>query len=607
MIEAESGRAALDLAAGLVDAGTSDDAARVVVGWLQSTAPERSWAVLVVVDLETAVVAAGPGVGARVRIDEEVGVVLDDLPGGPPAHAIVLDVATELGTWGHLVGDDRDLALAEAGAAALRRAVAATQARAELHDRLDRLEEAQSVAHMGSYDWDITTDVNRWSDELYRIYGHAPQSFNASYERFQSMVHPDDREMVQAVHQEAYATGEPSHTVERIVRPDGEVRVLDTTGRVIRDHAGRPVRMAGVCIDITERWEDQQAATRNAERFRLLVETAPEALLVVDPRGQVAQVNERATVLFGADRGTLVGQPVTGLLPAGLPQLQHGADPAAEARDCEARRPDGTTFPADVTVGMTEGGLAVAFVRDATDRLREQDQRQRDQAAQLRRVQALEINDNVLQGLAAAIYTLEQDDAAGALGITRATLSSARALVADLLSELGESEVAAGSLVRADPAPRVRGDDAPAIAVTPPPTGATGVVAAHRVVVVDDADDLRMIFQLTLDATDDFRVVGVAADGREALEVCQRERPDLVLLDLSMPVMDGLEALPLLRERLPDAAVVVLSGFDAGHVEQQVLDLGAVAYIEKGTPQRALVDRLRGVVRGTSRQGLATP
>ena len=323
------------------------------------------------------------------------------------------------------------------------------------------------------------------------------------------------------------------------------MRVLDTTGRVIRDPAGQPVRMAGVCIDVTERWEDQQAAERNAERFRLLVETAPLALLVVDPAGTVLQVNARATALFGAPATDLVDQHVTALLPDGLPVLHADESPAADVRDRAARRVDGTGFPADVTVGATAGGLAVVFVRDATDRLREEEERQRDQAAALRRVQALEINDNVLQGLSAAIYTLEQGDADGALQMARATLGSARSLVADLLgAPVVDQDVEPGALVRGGPAPRVR--EARPDDVGRPPRRRPGPDERCRVVIADDAEDLRFIFGLALDATDDFRVVGTAADGREALEVCGRERPDLVLLDLSMPVMDGLEVLPRL-------------------------------------------------------------
>ena len=601
MTDVVSGRAALRLAERLLRDATSADAARSLVGWLQAAAPERPWWVLAVADPATARVVAGPDEGSEVAIDPDGTMRIDGLPRGTSTGPLsAAPVTAGRGTWGYLVSDATEGDLGDAGVTALEAAVAAREEHEELRDTVDRLEEAQAVAHMGSYDWDITTDVNRWSDELYRIYGHEPQSFNASYERFQSMIHPDDRDMVRRVHEQAYASGEPYHTIERIVRPDGQVRVLDTTGRVIRDPAGQPVRMAGVCIDVTERWEDQQAAERNAERFRLLVETAPLALLVVDPAGTVLQVNERATALFGAPAPDLVDQHVTALLPDGLPVLRPDESPAADVRDRAARRVDGAGFPADVTVGATSGGLAVVFVRDATDRLREEEERQRDQAAALRRVQALEINDNVLQGLSAAIYTLEQGDADGALQMARATLGAARSLVADLLgAPVVDQDVEPGALVRGRPAPRVRA--APPSPSTDHPGRRADPQQRFRVVIADDAEDLRFIFGLALDATDDFRVVGTAADGREALQVCDRERPDLVLLDLSMPVMDGLEVLPRLLEVVPDAVVVVLSGFDGAHVRQQVLDLGAAAYIEKGTPQTEVLDRLRELVAPTTR------
>ena len=72
-----------------------------------------------------------------------------------------------------------------------------------------RMDNAQQLANMGDYDWHIPTDTNRWSDQLYRIYGTS-RSPSTSYERFLSMIHPDDRERIQALHQHSYATGEPT-------------------------------------------------------------------------------------------------------------------------------------------------------------------------------------------------------------------------------------------------------------------------------------------------------------------------------------------------------------------------------------------------------------
>src|SRR5690349_9962644 len=124
------------------------------------------------------------------------------------------------------------------------------EALAELRARVD---DAQRLANMGDYDWHIVNDTNSWSDQLYRIYGHEPQSFNASYERFLAMIHPDDRDAVTAMHRQAYQSGGSWQMTERIVRPDGEVRHLATNGVVVTDDNDNPVRMRGTCVDITDR------------------------------------------------------------------------------------------------------------------------------------------------------------------------------------------------------------------------------------------------------------------------------------------------------------------------------------------------------------------
>jgi PAS domain S-box-containing protein len=131
----------------------------------------------------------------------------------------------------------------------------------ELELLRQRMDNAQQLANMGDYDWHIPTDTNRWSDQLYRIYGHEPQAFEMTYERFLSFVHPEDREMIQGIHQQSYATGEPYEMIERIVRPDGEVRYLHSNGQVVMSADGAPERMRGTCIDVT----DQVLADRERE------------------------------------------------------------------------------------------------------------------------------------------------------------------------------------------------------------------------------------------------------------------------------------------------------------------------------------------------------
>ena len=115
----------------------------------------------------------------------------------------------------------------------------------------------------------------------------------------------------------------------------------------------------------------------------------------------------------------------------------------------------------------------------------------------------------------------------------------------------------------------------------------------ERVLVVDDAANLRELLTVLLDVEDDFEVVGTAADGVQALDRADALEPDIVLLDLAMPVMDGLQALPGLRARLPRARIVIFSGFEHEALAREALAAGADAYIEKGTSVMQLVARLR--------------
>ena len=114
-----------------------------------------------------------------------------------------------------------------------------------------------------------------------------------------------------------------------------------------------------------------------------------------------------------------------------------------------------------------------------------------------------------------------------------------------------------------------------------------------RVLVVDDAANLRELLTLLLEIEDDFEVVGTASDGRQAIEAAVSLQPDVILLDLAMPVMDGLQALPALREHLPQARIVIFSGFEHQALAEEALQAGADAYIEKGTSVTQLVTELR--------------
>src|SRR5207248_1477412 len=114
-----------------------------------------------------------------------------------------------------------------------------------------RLVEAQRVAHVGSWEWDVAGDVVLWSDELYRIYGLPVGGAVGGYAGFLGRVHPDDLESAKAIVGAAMEKGTPFIYDHRIVRPDGSVRMLHTRGEAVVA-VGKVARLFGCCWGVTE-------------------------------------------------------------------------------------------------------------------------------------------------------------------------------------------------------------------------------------------------------------------------------------------------------------------------------------------------------------------
>lgn len=104
-----------------------------------------------------------------------------------------------------------------------------------------------------------------------------------------------------------------------------------------------------------------------------------------------------------------------------------------------------------------------------------------------------------------------------------------------------------------------------------------------KVVIADDAPEIRLLLSLVLPQYGPFEVVAQASNGQEAIEAVEAYQPDLLLVDVEMPVMDGLTAISKIREFNPQVAIVVLSGFQADAMREKALLVGASKYLEKGT------------------------
>ena len=135
----------------------------------------------------------------------------------------------------------------------------------------ESLAEAQRIAHLGNWKWNIETNELAWSDEVYRIFDLHPQEFGATYDAFLEFVHPDDREAVQeAVNRSLADPSAPYSTEHRVVRPNHSERIVHERGEVTFDDGGRPIRMIGTVQDITERKRAEELLQRSQEELRRL-------------------------------------------------------------------------------------------------------------------------------------------------------------------------------------------------------------------------------------------------------------------------------------------------------------------------------------------------
>ena len=168
----------------------------------------------------------------------------------------------------------------------------------ELATSRRRIEEAQRVAHVGSFEWEVEPNVVTWSDELHRIYSIERGQFDGTYEAFLERVHPDDLAHTKNVLFDAFRSIKPFVYDHRIVRPDGGVRMLHTRGDVIADERGKPLRIVGSCWDVTELKDTTQNLKAALSLLEATINATADGILVVDREGKVTAHNQPFLALW---------------------------------------------------------------------------------------------------------------------------------------------------------------------------------------------------------------------------------------------------------------------------------------------------------------------
>ncbi len=153
------------------------------------------------------------------------------------------------------------------------------------------LTQAQELVHVGTWTWDIATDTVLWSDELFRLFGLAPQSLTLGLDTYLSFVHPGDRERVAGIIGESLRMKAPFRYDCRLVRRDGSWFYLHSRGCVICDETGAAASMIGTAMDVTDRRQQEEALRQSEARLRSIYEQSAVGLALTDAYGRFISVN----------------------------------------------------------------------------------------------------------------------------------------------------------------------------------------------------------------------------------------------------------------------------------------------------------------------------
>lgn len=151
----------------------------------------------------------------------------------------------------------------------------------------ERLKKAQRMAQLGNWDLDLQTNTLTWSDEIYRIFGIPAQAFSATYEAFLNAIHPEDRQMVDAVYTQSLKNKTPYEITHRLLMSDGAIKFVFERYETTYDDDGRPLRSSGMVQDITERKRAEEALRESEAKNRAILNALPDMMFQMSGDGKI--------------------------------------------------------------------------------------------------------------------------------------------------------------------------------------------------------------------------------------------------------------------------------------------------------------------------------
>jgi PAS domain S-box-containing protein len=493
------------------------------------------------------------------------------------------------------------------------------RAEAALRNSEASLREAQRIAHLGNWDLNVQSNQLRWSDEIYSIFGLAPQQFGATYASFLERVHPADREKVEHAVRDSIQSGTPFSLEHRVVRPDGNTRIVRQKAETLRDRAGQATRMIGTMQDVTEQKRieaeflraqrmDGIGAIAGGMAHDLNNALAPILMGIQLIRKKVAEPDirqllgvmetsthrgadmvrqvltfargrdgERELLEMGRllrDMESILRQTmpksvtVEALIPSDLWLVQGNATQLHQAllNLCVNAR-DAMPSGGRLTLAADNVELTAEEARDIPDAL------PAPYVMLLVSDTGTGIPPDILPNIFEAFFTTKAPGKGTGLGLsTIVRIVRNHGGCITVKSEVGAGTTFELYLPKAEPEPPTRAAKIPEVSALKRGHG-------ELLLFIDDDQSVREMVAPAL--TEQGYHVLTAANGAEALALLERQERELrlVLTDIAMPIMDGLEVIEKLHARRPDLPFVLISGtFD---VEKQRPPPGVIAVLTK--------------------------
>lgn len=179
-----------------------------------------------------------------------------------------------------------------------------------------QLAQAQQVAHIGSWEFDLRTYEVNWSEELLRIYKMEEADSAPSYQGFLQLVHPEDRDSIQTLIEEAIAQQQPYERKHRMLFPDGSIKFISSKGQPIFNAEGELVKLIGTAHDITSSHKAEEALRRSEELYRAIARNFPNGIIVLfDLELRYTLVDGRDLADLGISKTEMEGQTLSEFWP----------------------------------------------------------------------------------------------------------------------------------------------------------------------------------------------------------------------------------------------------------------------------------------------------